>query len=67
MSYLTRLNKLIDISGVKKKKIAKDLNIKYDTLRKKLKHESPLSIDELLTITKIININIVEVFKNEES
>jgi DNA-binding phage protein len=59
------LNRAIDVSDTKKKKIARELDIKYDTLRKKLKGESPLTVDELLTITKTININIMEVFKNE--
>jgi predicted transcriptional regulator len=65
MNYLERLNRAIDVSDTKKKKIARELDIKYDTLRKKLKGESPLTVDELLTITKTININIMEVFKNE--
>jgi ribosome-binding protein aMBF1 (putative translation factor) len=65
MNYLFNINNAISVSGLKKKYIAKQLNIKYDTLRRKLNGEQDFKISELQTLTTILNINIMEVFKNE--
>lgn len=67
MNYLININKAISVSGLKKKFIAKQLDIKYDTLRRKLNGEQDFKISELQTLTTILNINIMEVFRNEES
>jgi len=65
MKHLENINNAINSSGLKKQFIAKKLDIKYDTLRRKLKGESDFTINEVLTLTKLLNINIMEVFKNE--
>lgn len=62
--YLKNLNQLIIDSGMKRSYIAKSLNIKYDTFRRKLNGESDFKVTELITLCKIINVNVMEVFKN---
>jgi hypothetical protein len=39
--------------------------MKYDTFRRKLNGENDFKVSELLTITKLLDINIMEVFKDE--
>jgi ribosome-binding protein aMBF1 (putative translation factor) len=63
MKHLVNINNAINESGLKKQFIAKSLNIKYDTLRRKLNGESDFTISEVLALTKLLNINIMEVFK----
>lgn len=62
--YLNNLNQLINNSGMKRTYIAKTLNIKYDTFRRKLNGESDFKVSELITLCEILNINILEVFEN---
>lgn len=67
MNYLNNIKSAISKSGLKKSFIAKSLNIKYDTFRRKLNGETDFKVCELLTITKLLNITLTEVFKNEEN
>jgi ribosome-binding protein aMBF1 (putative translation factor) len=67
MNYLQNIEKAIVKSGLKKKFIAKQLNIKYDTFRRKLNGEGDFKLNEILTLSQILNIKLTEVFKNEES
>lgn len=64
MTYLQNINNAISKSGLKKNFIAKQLNIKYDTFRRKLSGETDFKVTEVLHLTKIINIKIMEVFEN---
>lgn len=63
--YLENLQQAIKKSGLKKSHIAKSLNIKYDTFRRKLNGESDFKVTELINLCTLLNINITEVFKNE--
>jgi ribosome-binding protein aMBF1 (putative translation factor) len=65
MLNLNILKKAISKSGLKKKFIAKSLDMKYDTFRRKLNGENDFKVSELLTFTKLLDINIMEVFKDE--
>jgi ribosome-binding protein aMBF1 (putative translation factor) len=65
MNYLQNINKSVDKCGMKKKYLAEQLNITYDTFRRKLSGEQEFKLNELLTLTTIINIKITEVFENE--
>ena len=58
---LEKLNQMISESNISKQKISEMLNIRYDTLRRKLRGEREFKISELEQICKIININIKEV------
>jgi DNA-binding XRE family transcriptional regulator len=65
MEYLENLKKAIKKSGLKRKYIAKELDINYDTFRRKLKGDSDFKVEELLKLCEIIKIDIKEIFQNE--
>jgi ribosome-binding protein aMBF1 (putative translation factor) len=67
MGINKNIQQAISDSGITKQHIAKKLNIKYETLRRKLNGQSDFTVSELVTLTEILNINIMEVFKNEKS
>lgn len=64
MDYLEVLKNKISESGLTKDYIARALNIKYDTFRRKLKGEHGFKVSELLQLCSILNIKIMEVFEN---
>lgn len=66
MNYLKNIEKAISKSGLKKSYIADKLNMKYDTFRRKLNGENQFKVNEVLDLTELLNINIMEVFKNGE-
>jgi len=66
MNYLGNIEKAISKSGLKKKYIAKELSMRYDTFRRKLNGETDFKVLEILNLVKLLNIKITEVFKNEE-
>jgi hypothetical protein len=43
------------------------MGIQYDTFRRKLNGDNDFKVNELFNLCKILNINILEVFQNEES
>lgn len=61
--YLTNIDNLINKSGLKKSYIAKKLDIRYDTFRRKLKGETDFKVTEVINLCTILNIEIMEVFK----
>lgn len=65
MNYLGNIKKSISESGLKKNYLAKQLNMKYDTFRRKLNGETDFKVNEVLNLTKLLNIKITEVFKDE--
>jgi ribosome-binding protein aMBF1 (putative translation factor) len=67
MNYLTNIQNAISKSGLKKKFLAKELNIKYDTFRKKLNGEGQFKVSEVLNLAKLLNIKLQEVFKDENN
>ena len=64
MNYRNNIKMCISASGLKKSHIAKELDIKYDTFRRKLNGETDFKVSEVLAICTLLNINIMEVFKN---
>jgi ribosome-binding protein aMBF1 (putative translation factor) len=67
MEHIKNIEKAISNSGITKQHIAKKLDIKYETLRRKLNGQSDFTVNELVTLTEILNINIMEVFKDENN
>jgi DNA-binding XRE family transcriptional regulator len=67
MGYVVKVNQLIAESGLKKSFIAEKMGIQYDTFRRKLNGDNDFKVNELFNLCKILNINILEVFQNEES
>lgn len=67
MNYLDNIKTAISLSGLKKNYIAKTMNIKYDTFRRKLNGQTDFKVSEILTLAKLLNIKITEVFKDEKS
>jgi len=65
MNYLNNINKAISESGIKKKYLAEKLGIEYETFRKKLNGKSEFKISEIINLTSLLNINLMEVFDNE--
>jgi ribosome-binding protein aMBF1 (putative translation factor) len=63
MDYLENIQKAIKDSGLKKKFIAKELKIQYDTFRRKLKGETDFKISELVDLCSLLKIDIMEVFR----
>lgn len=63
MKVNERINDLINQSGLKKNYIAKELDIKYDTLRKKLKGEGDFKVAEIYQLSQILNVEMEEFFK----
>ncbi|MDF2606599.1 MAG: BetR domain [Bacillales bacterium] len=62
MNYLNNIQKAISKSGLKKNYLADKLDMKYDTFRRKLNGETDFKVNEVLTLTKLLNIKIMEVF-----
>jgi len=65
MNYLNNINKAISESGLKKKYLAEKLGFEYETFRKKLNGKSEFKISEIINLTSLLNINLMEVFDNE--
>jgi ribosome-binding protein aMBF1 (putative translation factor) len=65
--YLENIRKLVKESGLKRKYVARVLEMKYDTFRRKLNGETEFKISEVVNLCKLLNINILEVFKDENS
>lgn len=65
MIYLNKLQEFIQDSGLKKQFLAKQLEMKYDTFRRKLKGDSDFKVEELLKLCEILKIDIKEIFENE--
>ncbi len=63
--YLENIKKLVNESGLKRNYVARVLNMKYDTFRRKLNGETEFKISEVINLCKLLNINITEVFRNE--
>jgi len=66
MNYLNNINKAISESGIKKKYLAEKLGIEYETFRKKLNGKSEFKISEIINLTSLLKINIMEVFNKNE-
>jgi len=66
MNYLNNINKAISESGLKKKYLAEKLGIEYETFRKKLNGKSEFKISEIINLTSLLKINIMEVFNKNE-
>lgn len=64
--YLDNIRKLIKESGLKRKYVARVLNMQYDTFRRKLNGETEFKISEVVNLCTLLNKNIMEVFKNEQ-
>ena len=61
------INKAIIESGLKKNFIAKQLGIKYDTLRKKLNGQTEFKISEIIQLSKILNISMEVLLNGKEN
>lgn len=61
------INKAIIESGLKKNFIAKQLGIKYDTLRKKLNGQTEFKVSEIIQLSKILNISMEVLLNGEEN
>ncbi len=52
-----KLRKVIDLSGLKYKFIAKSLGLTYFGLQKKINNDTEFKASEITTLCKILNIN----------
>jgi ribosome-binding protein aMBF1 (putative translation factor) len=64
MDYLNKIRKAVSSSDIPRKDIARALNIKYDTFRRKLNGETDFKVKEIINLCTILKINILEVFEN---
>lgn len=64
-----RLKALMTIKGIKRKDLAIELNVSYNTLTKKLNGEREFTINEMLQIKEIFNLDVdlcANIFFNPE-
>ena len=63
MADLTRLNTVIEESGVKLVAIADRLDISRQALYSKLKGETEFSVDQVGTLAKFLHLSMEDVFE----
>ena len=53
-----RLKALMTIRGIKRRNLAKELGISYNTLNKKLSGQREFTLDEVLKIKEILSLDV---------